>query len=177
MTESKALADKIAKILDEKGATDIQILEVGHMTSITDFFVVASGRNVQFVHTLADDLEDKLATIEDVLNLSAQVSAETNSKYISITKQPTSVSTVLGRGSDGLVLVFSVTASGSGIGTGSFNWQKKTGDSWINIDFDSSDNSRNATYGFQLEVSKDAEGNGYTSKIYATGLTEAAFGT
>jgi hypothetical protein len=120
---------------------------------------------------------DKLATIEDVLNLSAQVSAETNSKYISITKQPTSVSTVLGRGSDGLVLVFSVTASGSGIGTGSFNWQKKTGDSWINIDFDSSDNSRNATYGFQLEVSKDAEGNGYTSKIYATGLTEAAFGT
>ena len=120
---------------------------------------------------------DKLATIEDVLNLSAQVSAETNSKYISITKQPTSVSTVLGRGSDGLVLVFSVTASGSGIGTGSFNWQKKTGDSWINIDFDSSDNSRNAVYGFQLEVSKDTEGNGYTSKIYATGLTEAAFGT
>ena len=66
MTESKALADKIAKILDEKGATDIQILEVGHMTSITDFFVVASGRNVQFVHTLADDLEDKLAE-EDIL--------------------------------------------------------------------------------------------------------------
>ena len=66
MIESKALADKIAKILDDKGATDIQILEVGHMTSITDFFVVASGRNVQFVHTLADDLEDKLAE-EDIL--------------------------------------------------------------------------------------------------------------
>ena len=61
MIESKALAEKIAGILDNKGATDIQILEVGHMTSITDFFVVASGRNVQFVHTLADDLEDKLA--------------------------------------------------------------------------------------------------------------------
>ena len=61
MTDAKAFAKKIAEILDEKGATDIQILEVGHMTSITDFFVVASGRNVQFVHTLADDLEDKLA--------------------------------------------------------------------------------------------------------------------
>ncbi len=61
MIEAKALAKKIAEILDDKGATDIQILEVGHMTSITDFFVVASGRNVQFVHTLADDLEDKLA--------------------------------------------------------------------------------------------------------------------
>ena len=61
MIEAKAFATKVAGILDEKGATDIQILEVGHMTSITDFFVVASGRNVQNVHTLAEDLEDKLA--------------------------------------------------------------------------------------------------------------------
>lgn len=61
MTDPKALANEIAKILDEKGATDIQILDVGHMTSITDFFVVASGRNVQNVSSLAEDLEDKLA--------------------------------------------------------------------------------------------------------------------
>ena len=61
MIESKALAEKIAGILDNKGATDIQILEVGHMTSITDFFVVASGRNVQSVHTLAEDVEEQLA--------------------------------------------------------------------------------------------------------------------
>ena len=61
MMEPKALANKIAELLDKKGATDIQILEVGHLTSITDFFVVASGRNVQNVHTLAEDLEDKLA--------------------------------------------------------------------------------------------------------------------
>ncbi len=61
MMDSKALAGKIAEILDNKGATDIQILEVGHMTSITDFFVVASGRNVQSVHTLAEEVEDKLA--------------------------------------------------------------------------------------------------------------------
>ena len=61
MIEPKALASRIADILDNKGATDIQILEAGNMTSITDFFVVASGRNVQSVHTLAEDLEDKLA--------------------------------------------------------------------------------------------------------------------
>ena len=61
MMDSKALASRIAEILDNKGATDIQIIEVGHMTSITDFFVVASGRNVQSVHTLAEDVEDKLA--------------------------------------------------------------------------------------------------------------------
>ena len=61
MIESRALADRIAQVLDAKGADDIQILEVGHMTSITDFFVVCSGRNIQFVSTLADDLEDNLA--------------------------------------------------------------------------------------------------------------------
>ena len=66
MLESKALAEKIAGLLDKKGAEDRQILEVGHMTSITDFFVVASGRNVQFVHTLAEDLEEQLAA-EDIL--------------------------------------------------------------------------------------------------------------
>ena len=66
MIESRALADKIAQVLDAKGADDIQILEVGHMTSITDYFVVCSGRNIQFVSTLAEDLEERLAE-EDIL--------------------------------------------------------------------------------------------------------------
>ena len=66
MMESKELATRIAEILDKKGGTDIQILEVGHLTSITDYFVVVSGRNVQSVHTLADDLEDQLAE-QDIL--------------------------------------------------------------------------------------------------------------
>ena len=61
MIQAKEFARKIAEILENKGATDIQILEVGHMTSITDFFVVASGRNVQSVHTLAEDVEEHLA--------------------------------------------------------------------------------------------------------------------
>ena len=61
MIEPKALASRIAEILDNKGATDIQILEVGRSSSITDIFVVASGRNVQSVHTLAEDLEEHLA--------------------------------------------------------------------------------------------------------------------
>ena len=63
MMESKEMASKIAAVLDEKGATDIQILEVGHLTSITDYFVVASGRNVQFVATLAEDLEEHMAEV------------------------------------------------------------------------------------------------------------------
>ena len=59
--DSKALALKAAKFLDEKGANDIQILEVSHLTSITDYFVFANGRNIQSVRSLSEDLEDKLA--------------------------------------------------------------------------------------------------------------------
>ncbi len=59
--ETRELALKMAQILDKKGALDIQILKVDHLTSITDYFVIASGRNVLSVRTLAEDLEDNLA--------------------------------------------------------------------------------------------------------------------
>ena len=121
---------------------------------------------------------DKLAVIEDTLNLSAKVSAETNSRYISITKQPTSVDTTLGRGNDGIVPVFTIIASGNGISASSFNWQKKTASGeWVNIDFAVDNNSRNDTLGLQLENNKDQDSGGYYSKIWATGLTAEAFGS
>ena len=60
MTDSKELALHAARILDEKGANEIMILEVAHLTSITDYFVIANGRNIQSVRSLAEDLEDRL---------------------------------------------------------------------------------------------------------------------
>lgn len=59
--EMRELALKMAQILDKKGALDIEILEVTHLTSITDYFLIASGRNIQAVRSLSEDLEDKLA--------------------------------------------------------------------------------------------------------------------
>lgn len=61
MLDPKALALQIARILDEKGANDIDILEVSHLTSITDYFVIANGRNIQAVRSLAEDVEEKLS--------------------------------------------------------------------------------------------------------------------
>ena len=60
MLRSRELALKIAEVLDKKGATDITILKVDHLTSITDYFVIATGRNVQAVRSLAEDDEEKL---------------------------------------------------------------------------------------------------------------------
>ena len=66
MENTRELVMKMAELLDKKGALDIQILEVGHMTSITDYFLVASGRNTMAVRSLAEDLEDKMVE-DDIL--------------------------------------------------------------------------------------------------------------
>ena len=55
MEKARELAMDIAKILYDKGGVDIRVL------SITDYFVIASGRNVQAVRALGEDVEDKLA--------------------------------------------------------------------------------------------------------------------
>ena len=54
------LALDIAKVLYEKQAKDIRVLQVDHLTSITDYFVIVSGRSAQSVRALAEDLQEKM---------------------------------------------------------------------------------------------------------------------
>ena len=63
MMKPKDLAQKIAQVLDKKGAYNITILEVDHLTSITDYFVIASGRSAQSVRALAEDVDEKLMEV------------------------------------------------------------------------------------------------------------------
>ena len=51
----------MARILDAKKAENITILKVDHLTSITDYFIIATGRSAQAVHTLYEEISDKLA--------------------------------------------------------------------------------------------------------------------
>lgn len=66
MREPKELAVRIAEILDTKKAQDITILNVGDMTSVCEYMVIATGRNVQAVHALYEEVTDRLAE-EDIL--------------------------------------------------------------------------------------------------------------
>ncbi len=59
--EQTTLAQKIAGILDSKKALDITVLHVAHLTVITDYMVIASGRSSLQVKSLADDVDDALA--------------------------------------------------------------------------------------------------------------------
>lgn len=59
--EQASLAQKIAKILDEKKAQDIVALYVGDMTVITDYMVIASGRSTLQTRAIADEVDDRMA--------------------------------------------------------------------------------------------------------------------
>lgn len=59
--EARLMAEKIARILYSKKALDIVVLDVRHLTVITDYMVIASGRNFLQTKALADDVDDALA--------------------------------------------------------------------------------------------------------------------
>ncbi len=62
----KELALAIAEILDSKKADKITILEVNHLTTIADYFVIASGWNAIQVRAMAEDVEDRLAEEREI---------------------------------------------------------------------------------------------------------------
>ena len=54
------LLSKILKILDDKKAIDIKHMEIKDVTTITDYFVIASGTSSTHIKALADNLEYEL---------------------------------------------------------------------------------------------------------------------
>lgn len=53
------LAEFVVAILDELKAEDVRCLDVRHLTSITEFMIVASGRSDRHVRALADALIER----------------------------------------------------------------------------------------------------------------------
>lgn len=58
--ESKELAIQLARALDAKKALDIRVLHVEDLTTVTDYFVIASGNSTTHVGALADEAEFQL---------------------------------------------------------------------------------------------------------------------
>lgn len=55
--DSKALADKIAVILDNKKGIDIEVIDVMEKTVLADYFVIVSGNSTTQIKALADEVE------------------------------------------------------------------------------------------------------------------------
>ena len=60
MTEINKKLEIIQKAIDDKKGFDIETMEVGKMTTIADYFVIASGNSSNQVTSIADEVEDKM---------------------------------------------------------------------------------------------------------------------
>ena len=58
--ESRELAIRLARALDAKKAFNIHILEVENLTTVTEYFVIATGNSTTHVGALADEAEFQL---------------------------------------------------------------------------------------------------------------------
>ena len=56
-------AKSIVKILDEKKATDLTVIETHELTVMSDYFVIASGTSNTHVRSLAEDVEFEMSKL------------------------------------------------------------------------------------------------------------------
>ena len=60
MLESKELAAFIKKVLEDKKAKEIQVIDISGVTVIADYFVICTGTSTTHIRALADEVEAKL---------------------------------------------------------------------------------------------------------------------
>ena len=60
MMEPKELALKVAKLLDDKKAQDVTVIDIGLKASFADYFIIASGGSERQMSALVDNGEDML---------------------------------------------------------------------------------------------------------------------
>src|SRR6266704_750828 len=58
--DSKKLAVACRELADNKKAEDIVVLDVHEISSITDYFVIASGSSEPHLRAISDEINDKL---------------------------------------------------------------------------------------------------------------------
>jgi len=61
MSEIKTFAMQIANLIDDKKGYDIKVLDVRHLSSIADYFVIASGTSSRHVESLAENVKESLS--------------------------------------------------------------------------------------------------------------------
>ena len=60
MTESRKMAAMACEALDDKKANDIKVIDIEKVSSLADYFIIASGSNRTQVQAMADNVEEVL---------------------------------------------------------------------------------------------------------------------
>ena len=60
MDRTKEIVKLAYEALEEKKARDITVLDIGHVTVIADYFIIASGKNHNQVQAMSDAVDEAL---------------------------------------------------------------------------------------------------------------------
>ncbi|MDP4093644.1 MAG: ribosome silencing factor [Bacillota bacterium] len=58
--ESNLMVEKIAEILEDKKAKDINVIDVHNITILADYFIVCHGTSTTHIKAMADEVEFKM---------------------------------------------------------------------------------------------------------------------
>ena len=67
MLTAREVAVEVTKALDEKKGMDIQLLRIGHISSLADYFIICTGTSNTHVRTLCDFAEYTLEQLGETL--------------------------------------------------------------------------------------------------------------
>lgn len=61
MEKSKQIVKKAFLALEDKKAEDIKVIEIGQVSVVADYFIIANGTNTPHVEALVDNVQQELA--------------------------------------------------------------------------------------------------------------------
>lgn len=61
MTDTKKLAAVVCEALEEKKAIDIKVIDITNISTLADYFIIASGTNRNQVQAMSDEVNEKMA--------------------------------------------------------------------------------------------------------------------
>ena len=61
MNQAKEMARLAVEALEDKKAVDVRILDIGQISTLADYFIIASGTNRNQVQAMADNVDEVLA--------------------------------------------------------------------------------------------------------------------
>ena len=60
MERAKLIVKKACAALSDKKGEDIKVIEIGKLSTVADYFIIANGSNAPHVESLVDNVEEEL---------------------------------------------------------------------------------------------------------------------
>lgn len=60
MERAKLIVKKACAALSDKKGEDIKVIEIGKLSTVADYFIIANGTNAPHVESLVDNVEEEL---------------------------------------------------------------------------------------------------------------------